>query len=108
MRTDIAWAACGFFAVPGALCILLSYGALHASKREGRHISGMPVLGGLLVGIGFLLSPCKWLALLALLDYGIWGILWSIVCDILHLPRRDARQQDAPPHDEDDGDGGTA
>ena len=113
MPDHIAWAACGFFAIPGALCILVSYGAMLASRREGRHISGVPLFGGVLVALGFLLSPCKWLALLGLLDYGVWMVGWSIVSDILHLPRRDARpdpappnaHEPAPPHDS-EGDGG--
>ena len=36
--------------------------------------SGGPFIGGLLVAIGFLLTPYKWFALLGLLDMGFWSV----------------------------------
>lgn len=43
--------------------------------------SGGPFLGGLLVAIGFLLTPYKWFALLGLLDMGFWSLPYAIVGD---------------------------
>ncbi len=48
----------------GAFLVIATYGA----NRSGR--SGFPIVGGLFIAVGFLLSPWKWLALLGLLDYG--------------------------------------
>lgn len=48
----------------GAFLVIVTYGA----NRAGR--SGFPIIGGLLIAAGFLISPWKWLALLGLLDYG--------------------------------------
>ncbi len=45
------------------------------AKKTKRNVSGFPVFGGMLVAVGFLLSPCKYLALLGLLD---WQVFWLV------------------------------
>ncbi len=45
--------------------------------------SGVPFLGGIIVALGFLLSPYKWLALLGLLDFGVWALPYSIISEIM-------------------------
>lgn len=50
----------------GAFFIGVSYAAMRAQR------SGVWFIGGILILIGGLLSPCKWPALLALADQGFW------------------------------------
>ena len=50
--------------------------------------SGAPFIGGIFVAIGFLLSPFKWLALLGLLDYGVWGLPYAIIEEWIEGKRR--------------------
>ncbi len=45
--------------------------------------SGVAFLGGIIVAVGFLLTPYKWLALLGLLDFGVWALPYSIINDII-------------------------
>ncbi|MCR5518230.1 MAG: hypothetical protein K6F17_06625 [Lachnospiraceae bacterium] len=48
-------------------------------KKKGinRFISGIPFLGGIHLFIAGIISPCKWLALLFVLDYTIWYFLYA-------------------------------
>ena len=46
------------------------------AKGIDRHVSGVPVLGGIHFLIGGLISPCKWLALLCILDYIVIGSVY--------------------------------
>ena len=62
----------------GAFFLFMTYGAMISSKLHNRHISGVPLVGGFFVLVGFLLSPIKWLALLALVDPGIWMLPYAI------------------------------
>ena len=50
--------------------------------------SGVPFFGGIIVAIGFLLSPFKWLALLGLLDYGVWALPYLLISGHLESKRR--------------------
>lgn len=52
--------------------------------------SGAPFIGSIFVAIGFLLSPFKWLALLGLLDYGVWALPHAIISEHLEYKRRRA------------------
>lgn len=61
----------------GAFFLFMTYGALITSKVKDTHISGVPFVGGFFVFLGFILSPVKWLAFLALLDPGIWMALYG-------------------------------
>ena len=72
------WVLPGLFIVPGAFLIIVSYLALIESDRKGAHISGFPLLGGILIFTGFILSPVKWLAFLCLADYGFWMMPYSL------------------------------
>ena len=69
--------------VIGFLYIAINIGAIIETKkiqREGsdHHISGIPFLGGIHLLIAGLISPCKWLALLFVLDYTIWMFIYSL------------------------------
>ncbi|MCQ2103722.1 MAG: hypothetical protein MJY98_10940 [Fibrobacter sp.] len=63
----------------GLFFLVMTYGALISSKKSGHYSSGVPLVGGTLIAIAFLISPMKWLAFLGLLDYGFWMILSSLV-----------------------------
>lgn len=76
------WVAAGILVAIGALFLFMTYGAMISSKRHNTHISGVPLVGGLFVLVGFLLSPVKWLALLALIDPGIWMLPYAIYLNI--------------------------
>lgn len=65
----------------GAFNLFMTYGALIASKKRGKYISGVPCVGGVFIAVGFLFSPIKWLAFLGLLDYGIWYLPYTILKD---------------------------
>ncbi len=60
--------AMGLFLIIGNIAVMLS----HRFKKT--HVSGIPILGGFLIVIGFLTTPkpFKYLALLGLLDPTIW------------------------------------
>ncbi len=60
--------ACLFIAGIGLFFVLMTYGAYIASKRSGHFVSGVPLFGGLLILIGFLISTNRWFCLLALTD----------------------------------------
>ena len=59
----------------GVFFVVMTYGA----NRRGR--SGIPVVGGLFIAVGFLLSPCKWLAILGLVDYGPSYLIYLYVSE---------------------------
>ena len=96
-RTLFAWTPAMLLGGIGLLLVIVSYGAILASKKENRHISGVPVFGGVLIALGFLLSPCKWLAFLGLIDYGIWEIGWLCILRLLIEPLQNKRRKQQPP-----------
>ena len=63
--------------VLGLIIVILTYRA----NMHGR--SGLPVVGGLLIAIGFLLSPIKWLAILGIFDYGPSYLAYLYVSEAL-------------------------
>ncbi len=85
----VRWYAYAFIAFFGVLCLILTYGALFASRKENRHISGVPVFGGILLFIAGLVSPCRWLCLLCFLDYGFWEIPYLLYHDFI---KKDSRK----------------
>lgn len=72
------WLVGGILVAIGAFFLFMTYGAMISSKRHNTHISGVPLVGGFFVFLGFMLSPIKWLALLALIDPGIWMFPYAI------------------------------
>ena len=67
------WGACIVLCGLGLFFIIMTVWA----DRAGR--SGVPFTGALCIALGFLLSPVKWLAVLALLDPGVPGVVFAIV-----------------------------
>lgn len=72
------WVVAGILVLIGVFFMFMTYGALITSKVKNTHISGVPFVGGFFIFLGFILSPIKWLAFLALLDPGIWMIPFSL------------------------------
>lgn len=83
MEFVLKWGACIFFGLIGAFFLVMTYGALIVSKKSGRYVSGVPFFGGICIVIAFLLSPCKWLALLGFLDYGLWYVPYMLIKDLV-------------------------
>ena len=75
------WAGPTILIAIGMFIIVMSYGALIQSKRTGRRISGIPFFGGLFVFLGFIISPIKWLAFLALLDYSYGMLVYCLLSE---------------------------
>jgi UDP-N-acetylmuramyl pentapeptide phosphotransferase/UDP-N-acetylglucosamine-1-phosphate transferase len=72
------WTIAVILALIGAFFVFMTYGAMIASKKDNTHISGVPFVGGFFIFLGFILSPIKWLAFLALLDPGFLMIPYNI------------------------------
>lgn len=72
------WALALILGLIGAFFIFMTYGSMFTSKKHNTHISGVPLVGGIFIFLGFILSPIKWLAFLALLDPGIWMVPLAI------------------------------
>ena len=77
------WAAPAVLIAIGMFFIVMSYGALIQSKKTGKHISGVPFIGGIFVFLGFIISPIKWLAFLALLDYSYGMFIYCLLSERL-------------------------
>lgn len=77
------WGACIFIGLIGLFFLVVTYGALIVSKKSGHYVSGAPCVGGILIAVAFLTSPCKWLALLGLLDYGVWMLPYLLIKDLV-------------------------
>ena len=65
----------------GILYIFINIGAALETKKiqargSNHHVSGIPILGGIHLLIAGLISPIKWLAVFAALDYTIWMFLY--------------------------------
>ena len=72
---------CAILLVLGILALYISYiGAPRASRKSGHYVSGVPLTGGFLITLAFLLSSVKWLALLGLIDpllLAVMGIIYD-------------------------------
>ena len=66
------YGVCALLCAIGLFFIVMSYGA----SRAGR--SGVPFTGAVFIAAGFLLTPLKWLAFLALIDPGFLMITLMI------------------------------
>ncbi|MCH5271415.1 MAG: hypothetical protein J1E83_11795 [Lachnospiraceae bacterium] len=67
----------------GVLFLIFTYAAVIKNRKEGRFISGCPLFGGVFIFIAAVISPCKWLCILCLLDYGVWMLPYSIYLNVM-------------------------
>ena len=80
----------------GLLALYITYiGAPLASKKSGRYVSGIPCVGGILIALGFLTTPMKWLALFGFVDIYIPYSLIKGVPSIIKM-KLDAYNGSAP------------
>lgn len=82
------WIPTIILAVTGLFFLFVSYytlylGFKHKNDPDAYTPSGVPCTGGLCLIIAFLLSPCKWLAFLGLLDYGFWEIAYILFTELV-------------------------
>ena len=85
----------------GLLAWFATVGAWIESKRSGRYVSGSPGVGGILIIFGFLTSSVKWLALIGLLDYGIWYFIIVCIPGIIYMEMQVRKY--VPPEDYEGG-----
>ena len=79
-------AICDICLVLGILALYITYiGAPRASKKSGHYVSGIPCTGGILIALGFLTTPYKWLALLGFIDIQILYLLFEILSEVVTL-----------------------
>ena len=67
----------------GILYLIINIGAVIETKKiqsngSDHHISGIPLLGGIHLLIAGLISPVKWLAILCVLDYTFWCLIYAV------------------------------
>ena len=60
------------------LCVIGGFFVIMSYATYGTGSSPTPFIGGILIAIGFLTTPYKWLALLGLVDYATPMIIYSI------------------------------
>ena len=53
------------------------------SRKEHKHISGVPGTAFVIFLLGGLLSPCKWLALLCLLDLSVTALPFYLLKELI-------------------------
>ena len=80
---------CIFLVGLGLLCWIITIMASRASKKTGHYVSGVPGVGGILIIIGFLTSPVKWLALIGLLDFHLWYFVVRVIPGIILIEREE-------------------
>ena len=69
----VQWTILGLVIVAlGVVALLVTYVfAPAASRKSGHYVSGIPITGGVLVAIGFLFTPWKYLSLLGLIEFAV-------------------------------------
>lgn len=71
------------FAV-GLIFWVITYIAAPLQSRKGhKHISGVPGTAFVIFLLGGLLSPCKWLALLCLLDLSVTALPFYLLIEFI-------------------------
>ncbi|MBP5363216.1 MAG: hypothetical protein J6Y71_09395 [Ruminococcus sp.] len=82
------WLLTGLIAAPGFFFIFATYYCMYLGYKNRNNPdaytpSGVPCTGGIILIIAFLLSPCKWLAFLGLIDYGLWYLPYLLITGLI-------------------------
>ena len=85
----------------GLLAWFVTIGAAISTKKTGHYVSGIPGVGGVLIILGFLASPVKWLALIGLLDFHMWYFFVEVVPGIIMVEKMEKNY--IPPEEFDGG-----
>ena len=72
----------------GVFFLFVTYGTMYIGyknkdKPDAYTPSGVPCCGGLCLILAFLISPCKWLAFLGLLDCGFWEMGYIFITALI-------------------------
>lgn len=68
----------------GLIFLVITYiAAPLQSRKEHKHISGVPGTAFVIFLLGGLLSPCKWLALLCLLDLSVTVLPFYLLIEFI-------------------------
>ena len=79
------WVFPAFLGAIGLFYLLVQIPLIFGKTKDGHSHSAVPFIGGIHFLIAGLISPCKWLALLCLLDYYVVGsIYWHFNPDALN------------------------
>ncbi len=71
---------CDILVVLGILAMIITYVlAPRASKKAGHYVSGIPGTGGILIALGFLTSPVKWLAVIGIFEPGLLYLIFKMM-----------------------------
>lgn len=71
------------FAVGLLFWVITYIAAPLQSRKEHKHISGVPGTAFVIFLLGGLLSPCKWLALLCLLDLSVTALPFYLLIEFI-------------------------
>lgn len=71
------------FAVGLIFWVITYIAAPLQSRKEHKHISGVPGTAFFIFLLGELLSPCKWLALLCLLDFSVTVLPFYLLIEFI-------------------------
>ena len=71
------------FAVGLIFWVITYIAAPLQSRKEHKHISGVPGTAFVIFLLGGLLSPCKWLALLCLLDFSVTVLPFYLLKELI-------------------------
>ena len=71
------------FAVGLLFWVITYIAAPLQSRKEHKHISGVPGTVFVIFLLGGLLSPCKWLALLCLLDFSVTVLPFYLLKELI-------------------------
>ena len=73
------WVFPAIFAAIGLIYLTMGLFLLFGKRNPEHSVSGVPILGGIHFLIAGLISPCKWLALLCVLDYAVIGYIYKFI-----------------------------
>ncbi|MBQ8086165.1 MAG: hypothetical protein IJ232_08690 [Lachnospiraceae bacterium] len=74
-----SWILPAILAAIGLFYLIMGISVLFGKKNTEHNVSGVPFLGGIHFLIAGLISPCKWLAFLCVLDYVVIGTIYKFI-----------------------------
>ncbi len=74
------WVLPAIFGSIGLFYLIMGLSLMFGKKKKDHSVSGVPLFGGIHFLIAGLISPCKWLAFLCVLDYVFIGTIYKLIC----------------------------
>ena len=81
-------------ALIGLLLSVMNWWTFFHNRKSEDFVSGIPLFGGLMILIGFLLSHHKLWAILCLADYSLWALAWALISEHLSQKRKEENKDD--------------